>query len=101
MRATTGFSGGIGDDALDGGDGADRLLGDIGSDSLTGGAGDDVLDGGFGTDTLDGGDGDDRLLTGLSDRVPDVVGCGLGYDTVIADTSDVIAADCENVSRED
>jgi Ca2+-binding RTX toxin-like protein len=54
--------------------------------------------GGPGKDALDGGAGNDVLNT--ADRAKgDVVRCGTGRDTVIADASDKVAKDCEKVTR--
>ncbi|MCW3064974.1 MAG: calcium-binding protein [Solirubrobacterales bacterium] len=55
------------------------------------------LFGGDGIDTLTGGSGNDRFDTRgtFTDRVT----CGGGDDTVLADTSDLIASDCEHVDR--
>jgi Calx-beta domain-containing protein/hemolysin type calcium-binding protein len=64
---------------------ADRLDGKAGNDRLFGLAGNDVLIGGPGNDTLVGGSGADSLK------------CGAGRDTAMADASDKVAADCENV----
>ena len=47
------------------------------------------------TDTLNGDEGDDRIL--VRDGQHDVVNCGPGFDRVIADTTDAVAADCEVV----
>ncbi|MHB1243330.1 MAG: hypothetical protein ACYC1P_08035 [Gaiellaceae bacterium] len=91
---------------LPGGGGDDRILGRGGSDTLVGGAGDDHLDGGAGNDYIDGGQGEDRLLGGdgsdtllAADGEPDRIGCGAGNDRVIGDASDIVAADCEQVTR--
>jgi hypothetical protein len=65
---------------------ADRLDGRAGNDRLLGLAGNDVLIGGAGNDTLTGGPGNDTLR------------CGPGRDRALADPSDLVAADCENVS---
>jgi Ca2+-binding RTX toxin-like protein len=53
--------------------------------------------GGDGVDTLTGGSGNDRFVTRgmFTDRVT----CGGGDDTVLADTADLIATDCEHVDR--
>jgi Ca2+-binding RTX toxin-like protein len=73
------------------------LSGGDGNDSLEGGSGDDVLRGNKGVDTHSGGAGDD-LIDSRGDK-PDVVACGIGDDTVIADAADSVAADCETVDR--
>lgn len=90
-----------------GGDGADSirnttptpstLSGGDGNDSLEGGASNDTLRGNQGIDTLSGGAGND-LVDVRGDR-GDVVSCGSGDDTVRADSSDLVATDCETVER--
>ena len=119
--------GGDGDDRLFGGSGADRLFGGPGEDRLDGEDGRDRLEGGPGArqatsgDYLSGGSGRDRLVdrrgnatfvggTG-SDRIDardasardrrrrDVVRCGTGRGTALADAADRVAADCERVVR--
>jgi Ca2+-binding RTX toxin-like protein len=89
------------------GDGADSvtnttatrstLSGGDGNDSLAGGSGNDILRGNKGVDTHAGGAGDD-YIDARGDR-GDVVSCGEGVDTVVGDTADSIAADCETVDR--
>jgi hypothetical protein len=56
-----------------------------------------VIDGGSGVDAISAGDGEDavRDVDGLADRIA----CGPGTDRVEADTADVVAADCETVTR--
>jgi RTX calcium-binding nonapeptide repeat (4 copies) len=89
--------GGPGSDVLRTGAPADQVRGDDGNDDLAAGGGNDVVDGGLGFDALSGGDGDDlvRDADGLADRIE----CGAGADRVEADTTDVVAADCETVGR--
>lgn len=65
---------------------SDRLDGKAGNDRLLGLAGNDVLVGGAGRDTLVGGPGSDTLR------------CGAGRDRALADPSDRVSSDCENVS---
>jgi hypothetical protein len=86
-----------GNDVLTGTAKADRLNGGAGNDRLNGMAGPDVLIGGKGRDTLVGGAGNDRLL--VRDNERDVVDCGPGRDTVIADRRDAIRRGCEVVLR--
>lgn len=80
--------GGSGDDRLVGNDAPNTIDGADGADRITGGGGTDVLIGGPGDDTLDARDG-------AIDRVD----CGDGKDTAIIDKIDLVAADCEIVSK--
>lgn len=98
--------GGAGNDRIDGRGGPDCLFGEAGNDRVLGGAGDDELSGGDGRDTLDGGAGADKVSGGKGDdrvlardRVRDRIRCGGGRDRVTADRVDVVAKDCERVSR--
>ena len=59
--------------------------------------GDDALSAGTGRDGLYGGDRNDVLRS--ADGVFDVVGCGAGVDSVVADRRDLVGVDCERVSR--
>ena len=114
-----GVVGGIGSDTLLGGTGSDFLLGDNGPDRVMGNKGRDLVEGGRGADRLSGGDSTDILISGpieervtntlsggdgddifVVDNVPaakDRVSCGRGFDRVIADRKDMVAADCEKV----
>jgi Ca2+-binding RTX toxin-like protein len=91
------------DDVLDGGPGADDLTAGFGNDTIVGGAGPDKIvadrDGrcnelhcdlspGSAADTIDAVDGE-----------VDTISCGPGTDTVKADPADVVAPDCETVTR--
>ena len=87
------LTGDAGANFLHGADGADTLAGGAGDDYLYGETGDDRLTGGAGNDQLDGGRGDDALDS--RDGGPDSVVCGPGDDSVIADSSDSLAGDCE------
>ena len=101
---------GAGDKNLDGGGGNDVVLAGRGSDNASGGDGNDfMIDGNLGEssrDNLSGGSGKDVIAV---DNVPafrDVVGCGGGFDRVLADRKDTVGQDCERVvfvrgSRED
>jgi Ca2+-binding RTX toxin-like protein len=95
-------------DCLYGGNGNDRLYGVAGNDRLYGGTGNDLLDGGTGNDRLSdrrgrdrfsGGAGNDRIdardATLAGRRGVDVITCGKGIDTVLADPRDRVAKDCE------
>ncbi|MDH4345825.1 MAG: c-type cytochrome [Thermoleophilia bacterium] len=88
--------GGAGNDVLSGGPGTDRIFGQAGNDRLLGGPGNDVLQGNAGSDRLEGGAGNDTIVPGAG---KDRVLCGPGRDTVKADAADVVARDCEVVSR--
>jgi Ca2+-binding RTX toxin-like protein len=109
------------DRTITGGDGADQLFNIRAvAAELDGGAGADTIISigtvrfGYGTITIDGGDGPDTIVGGRGHDVvdagigrdtidvteatsPDTVTCGAGVDTVYADATDTIAADCENV----
>jgi Ca2+-binding RTX toxin-like protein len=89
--------GGAGNDSLDGGPGNDTIYGGPGNDLVVGGAGNDRLIGGPGTDTISGGGGDDSILG--ADGKRDAISCGAGRDRVIADRVDLVARDCEHVTR--
>lgn len=80
------LTGSVLDDALSGGDG---------QDTMNGGAGADVLRGGRGVDGYDGGPGDDLL--DAADGRPELVVCGDGDDTAVADGADVLMG-CEKRS---
>jgi Ca2+-binding RTX toxin-like protein len=76
-------------------DGNDTVRGGPGADVVEGGAGNDVLDPGPGADIVRGGSGNDTIS--VRDGVADSVDCGDGFDTVVADRSDVLVG-CESVS---
>jgi WD40 repeat protein len=76
-----------GNDRIDGRAGNDVLYGDGGNDTIVGGAGRDTIFGGAGNDTIDAADGE-----------RDVIDCGAGTDTVVADAIDVVR-NCEHVTR--
>ncbi len=105
---------------ISGGGGNDTLRASDGSDRLDGGPGDDDIDAGFGDDTIVGGPGRDSIAgdrrggdcgplwcklpfgndtIDARDGEVDSVTCGLGEDTVLADAIDVVASDCEHVTR--
>ena len=84
--------GGGGNDGVFGGDGSDNVVGEGGNDWLA--------DHQRKSDTAVGGSGDD-VIDVVSDVRPsekDTVVCGSGFDRVLADRNDVVAADCEKVS---
>ena len=68
------------------------LDGGGGRDNLDGGRGDDRLDGGADKDTYSGGTGRDVIFS--RDGVGESVACGLGRDTVTADSNDSLSS-CE------
>jgi Ca2+-binding RTX toxin-like protein len=110
-----GISGRAGDDEIEGEQGDDDLCGDEGDDGMKGGPGNDVMNGGPGNDDMQGDDGNDVMIGGKGhdllrggrgrdrirarDGVRDRVNCGPGVDTVRADRADVVARNCEHVSR--
>ena len=97
LRVPVTLLGGTGADGLTAGPLGDEVSGGEGNDSAAGGEGDDVLSGDQGVDVLDGGAGADRIAA--RDGEADTVRCGPGGDTVDADGSDLVAADCEGVTR--
>jgi Ca2+-binding RTX toxin-like protein len=103
-------------DRLSGDSGNDRVGGDSGNDRVSGGSGNDVVSGGSGNDRISGGSGRDRIsgnsgndridaLGGRRERLRarggrrDRINCGTGRDFVRADSFDIIASNCERVSR--
>jgi hypothetical protein len=68
---------------------------------LGGGGGDLIVDGELDEasrdDVLLGQDGNDILIANHVPAVKDIVRCGGGFDRVLADRKDVVAADCEKV----
>ncbi|WP_370249480.1 beta strand repeat-containing protein [Nocardioides sp.] len=88
-------------DTISGLGGKDTVTAEAGNDCVYGGAGDDDIDAGpgndrinpqAGADTVDAGAGNDYLV--VADGAKDVVTCGAGSDTVIADRVDVLRG-CE------
>jgi Ca2+-binding RTX toxin-like protein len=99
-----------GDDVVNGGTGDDELYGGAGDDRLEGSAGGDYLEGGSGEDLFEGDNVcETEPCTGDSDFIqardgePDTVNCGVGADTAIVDSLDVVAQDaqhgCERIDR--
>ena len=81
---------------LRGGPRGDRLQGSHRADLVCGlGGNDDHRP--RGSDRLFGEDGNDRFYA--RDGEFDVVGCGAGRDSVVADRGDLVGRDCERVSR--
>ena len=77
--------------------GDDEITGYAGRQVLLGGEGLDVIRGLRGPDLLAGQDGDDTIYS--RDDSVDTVGCGAGVDRVLADASDAVSSNCENVRR--
>ena len=73
------------------------MRGTRGADLVCGLGGNDRIAGGAGNDRLFGESGDDWIAS--RDRGFDVVGCGRGRDTALADPSDLVGGDCESVQR--
>jgi hypothetical protein len=86
-----------------GGSGNDFVYGGKGSDDIVGGGGKDYLfegaePGAAKPDNISAGDGTDAVwVLNWSPRGKDILSCGSGFDRVLADRTDVIAADCERV----
>lgn len=94
---TLGRGGGValgewGRDLLVGSGKTDALSGGKGPDTILAGAAADVLRGGAGVDGFDAADGDDLVQS--VDGVAEVVDCGAGADTALADRADVLLG-CE------
>jgi hypothetical protein len=75
---------------------ADNLKGGAGPDTIRAGAGNDRINPGAGRDTVFGGAGNDTIQA--VDKTRDVIDCGAGTDTVVADKLDVLKG-CETVKR--
>jgi len=88
-----------GPDLLRGTPGNDAIFGRGGDDVVDGLAGDDFLGVGPGRDTAVGGPGNDRLAL-HADGARDTARCGGGIDVVNAELTDLVAKDCEVVSRQ-
>ena len=93
---------------LTGTDRADRLVGTTSADTIRGRGGNDRIEGRRGGDHLHGGAGRDTILGQAgpdriavqADGARDTVVCGLGLDVVNAEHHDVVADDCEVVTRQ-
>jgi Ca2+-binding RTX toxin-like protein len=90
------LTGTLGADTIHGGGGNDRISGGAGADRLYGDAGSDSIDAGPGSDSVFAGSGNDTILTRDGER--DVINCGSGKDTVVADKADGVKG-CERVRR--
>jgi uncharacterized membrane protein YkoI len=77
--------------------GNDRIVGLGGNDDLYGRAGNDTLTPGSGEDDVYGGPGDDRIFA--ADGEHDDISCGPGRDSVVADHTDDVSRNCEQVRR--
>lgn len=96
-RGSDRLDGQSGDDLIHAGSGADRIAGGLGDDRIAGTSGNDSIKGNFGHDIMSGGDGNDRI--DARDGQSDLISCGSGRDTLIADRIDRVARNCERVSR--
>ena len=106
-----------GPSSLQGRSGNDILVAEDFDDMVDGGAGDDMVEGGRGNDTVTGGPGRDTIYgdatsshcSWYSCKIPfgndtinardgevDNIDCGIGTDTAVVDTVDIVA-NCENV----
>jgi Ca2+-binding RTX toxin-like protein len=85
--------GGSGNDWVNGGRGSDNVLGNDGNDVVV-----DGPDREFSTDDVLAGRGKDLVAARNKPAHKDRVVCGDGFDRVMADGKDVVAADCERVA---
>ena len=99
-RASTARDGLGGDDVVNGGTDDDELYGGAGDDIVEGSAGGDYLEGGSGEDIFEGDNVcETEPCTGDSDFIQardgqaDTVNCGVGADTAIVDSLDVVDQD--------
>ncbi len=74
----------------------DLITGGPGSNIITGGSGDDVIDGGGGADVIHAGDDNDAVTS--RDGLAELIDCGDGTDTLVADDIDVTDG-CESEQR--
>jgi len=81
---------------INGTKGNDTIRGTARADVLNGRGGSDTISGLAGNDRISGGPGNDRISGGGG---KDIVSCGAGIDRVQADRLDVVAKDCEVVTR--
>jgi diguanylate cyclase (GGDEF)-like protein len=72
----------------------ENIIGGPNDDTLTGDGDANTIDGGPGRDTIRGNGGGDTVR--VRDNIPDVVFCGVGSDLVDADSSDLLAPDCDS-----
>jgi hypothetical protein len=95
LRAGAGTDTLSGGSTLIGGPGTDTLTAGTSGAHLVAGSGNTTMTGGSHTDSFQGGSGDDSINS--RDGIAEQVSCGGGTDTVVADPSDTVAADCESV----
>ena len=92
-----------GNKTLVGGPGNDVIATGLDSSNSVGGAGNDFLfeekTRGLSTDTYSGDPDNDVFLVNNKPTNKDIVVCGSGFDRVLVDSKDVVASDCEQVSR--
>jgi RTX calcium-binding nonapeptide repeat (4 copies) len=69
------------------------VFANAGNDRIEGGAANDQLTGDAGADTIAAGGGDDRIFA--NDGFGDVIGCGIGIDTIDLDAQDIVGG-CES-----
>ena len=95
LRAGAGTDTLSGGSTLIGGSGTDTLAAGTTGAHLVAGSGNTTMTGGPHTDSFQGGAGSDSINS--RDGIAEQVSCGGGADTVVADPSDKVAADCESV----
>jgi Ca2+-binding RTX toxin-like protein len=88
-----------GDDSVDARGGDDTILLGAGHDSANGGPGADmIIDDDGASDRIGGGGGDDTIVSASDLSSADQISCGPGTDDIVyADSSDIVADDCETV----
>jgi hypothetical protein len=100
------LTGGNGTSTLVGGSSPTTLVAGAGQTTMTAGNGNTTFTGGSGPSTMTGGKGHDTFAGGAGgdtinsrNGVAEQVTCGGGVDTVVADPTDTVASDCEQVDR--
>jgi Tol biopolymer transport system component len=119
------LQGGFGNDLIAGGIDSDNVVGNAGNDLLSGDASSDIIAGNSGNDllidgplitdevgrvedvlredskdTLSGNVGNDWIDAKNTPAFGDTVTCDEGFDRVLTDSKDVVAADCERVTSD-
>lgn len=84
-------------DLIKSGGGGDKIRALAGRDIIKSGNGNDLVYAGRGKDVVVAGKGRDKVWA--RDKARDVINCGPGFDTVIADKIDKIHRSCEDVRR--